>query len=169
LYGVAEGESSGPIEIGYVNVSARDLSDIVTEPPDVDRRLDSTVGGVAELYGASLGDVADEAAPIEVELVWRALKSVPVSYKVTVQLLDEADDVVAQHDGEPADWHRPTTGWMPGEVVVDRHALDVTDPLPPGTYRVVAGLYHPQTWERLPVTGTDAADGLVVLATIEVP
>ena len=55
----------------------------------------------------------------------------------------------AQSDAVPAEWTRPTTGWLPGEYVLDRHAIILPADLPAGKYDLVAGLYDPATGERL--------------------
>ncbi len=53
----------------------------------------------------------------------------------------------------PADWQRPTTGWLPGEVIIDSHVLMLPDPLPEGPLSLRVGLYDPDTGLRL-MTGT---------------
>jgi len=45
----------------------------------------------------------------------------------------------------------PTTIWSPAEQIIDRHALPTPGSLSPGQYRLVIGLYHQPTGERLPV------------------
>ena len=44
---------------------------------------------------------------------------------------------------------RPTFTWQPGEVIRDNYGLLLPDDLPPGDYRLIAGLYLPTTMERL--------------------
>jgi len=57
--------------------------------------------------------------------------------------LGEDGRIVAQSDGLPADWTRPTTGWLPGEFIRDAHSLTLPAELPPGSYTLVTGLYLP--------------------------
>jgi len=145
-----------PANLGAIEVTARDPSSIVLEPPAVGRRIDASFGQLAELYGV---DVADSAAPGEllpVELVWLAQTTLPTPYKVTVQLIDRSSEVLAQHDAEPADWSRPTTSWLPGEYITDRHELALPQDLVSGSYRIVVAMYDPLTLQRLGVTGRDA-------------
>lgn len=87
---------------------------------------------------------------VTVELVWRAAAETPLSYHVFLQLLGPDGQVMAQSDGEPAAWTRPTTGWLPGEIILDARTLSLPDPLPPGVYTLVTGLYLPETSQRLP-------------------
>ena len=41
----------------------------------------------------------------------------------------------------PAAWERPTTTWMPGEIIEDGHTLTVSPDAPPGIYEIYVGLY----------------------------
>ncbi|NJN54501.1 MAG: hypothetical protein HC804_06955 [Anaerolineae bacterium] len=62
----------------------------------------------------------------------------PASYRVFVHLLDAQGTVIAQSDSIPGEWTRPTTGWMPGEYILDHHMLPAA-PVPVTAVRV--GLY----------------------------
>ena len=108
---------------------------------------------------------------LTVVLGWRARSPSSVPYKVTVQLLNAEGVPVAQHDAEPAEDHRPTTGWLPDEIVVDRHVIQLPPDLVAGAYTLAAALYHPLTADRLPRTGGETADvapGLVRLGSIRI-
>jgi hypothetical protein len=70
---------------------------------------------------------------------------------VLLHLLDETDRRWMQRDNWPAYWTRPTTGWAVGEVVRDGHTLELPPDIPPGTYRIVVGLYVRSSMERPPV------------------
>jgi len=87
---------------------------------------------------------------IRLDLEWQADEPVPVPYKVFVHLLDGAGRVVSQRDSEPLDGQRPTTTWTPGEPVADRYGLLLPTDLPAGDYRIVLGLYDPESGERAP-------------------
>ena len=81
------------------------------------------------------------------------------------QLLDHSGRVAAQHDGPPQGGARPTSSLIPGEIVADDHLLAEAAVLPPGRYRLIAGLYDPATGQRL--AGPDGAT-FVHLADLEV-
>ncbi|MBX3055129.1 MAG: hypothetical protein KF770_01535 [Anaerolineae bacterium] len=86
-------------------------------------------------------------------LFWRADAIFPASYRVFVHLVDPNGQIIAQSDGEPANWARPTTGWLPGEYITDPHTLALPAERPSGNLVLRIGLYDPQTGQRLQ-TGT---------------
>jgi hypothetical protein len=98
-----------------------------------------------------------------VQLAWSAGTPTDRPYKVFLHLLDSNGTLIAQRDGEPVGGSRPTTGWGPGEMIVDRYGLAIPSELPPGKYLLRLGLYDmsdPGT--RLIVNGEDS----LLLATI---
>jgi len=62
-------------------------------------------------------------------------------------------DRVAQADSQPILGFGPMTRWEPGELVVDERELVVPSDVPPGTYRILAGLYHADAMQNLRVSG----------------
>jgi hypothetical protein len=94
---------------------------------------------------------------IQARLLWSADAAPARPYKVFLHLTDGPGNVVAQHDGEPAGGSRPTTGWEPGEVIIDNHGLLVPADLPPGEYTLRLGLYDAfDPNARLPVARDDS-------------
>ena len=121
------------------------------EPPPVDVPVGATFGGQITLLG--LTAEADETT-LAVTLVWQAGADVPISYTVFVHALDGEGNLIAQSDRLPAEGTRPTTGWLPGEVVTDVHRLAV-EPGQVAALRV--GLYDGGTGLRLRLEdGTDS-------------
>ena len=86
------------------------------------------------------------------ELRWQSLRPVDYNYQVFVHLLNAADEKLAQRDGQPVQWLRPTSTWQPGETIVDRYGLLLPDDLPNGSYTIAVGLYDPVSGQRLPVS-----------------
>jgi hypothetical protein len=123
------------------------------------------LGDVATLVGyglrpeAGLDVQADELVPgmtFSVELVWQADAVTDASYRVFVHLIGPQGQLIAQSDGVPGGWTRPTTGWLPGEYIVDVHELSIPPDAPQGRYALQAGMYGPRG-DRLAVPdGTDA-------------
>ncbi len=110
---------------------------IIVEPPSVDVEVGALYPGIGELVGYR--DLIDTADGLQVTLVWRAAADAPPStdYTVFVQSLS-GGEVRAQSDRQPANGDRPTSGWRPGEYIVDTHTL-------PGEAgeTLIAGLYTP--------------------------
>jgi len=106
-----------------------------------------------------------EVAPgriLRVALDWSADVAPQKDYKVFVHLLDAQGQIVAQHDGDPVGGSMPSSGWLAGESIADNHGVMVPLETPAGEYRLVLGMYEPETGERLPVarTGEPAGDSL---------
>jgi hypothetical protein len=131
------------------------------EQPAFGTASGAAFGDVAVLEGY---DVARDGDALNVTLVWRATGSPPVSYAVFVHLAGGDGRVWAQSDAVPAGWTRPTTGWLPGEYIVDMHRLALPADLPEGARELWVGVYDPQTGARLPAAGRGATeDGRVVI------
>ncbi len=77
---------------------------------------------------------------LQLSLHWLAGQTPQGNYTVFVQLLDEAGQVVAQKDRWPGDGLFPTATMQPGQTIVDNLAIPLD--LPPGRYRLIAGLYQ---------------------------
>ncbi|MCS7179065.1 MAG: glycosyltransferase family 39 protein [Anaerolineae bacterium] len=124
------------------------------------------------LHGYTVG--AGPFAPgdvLPVTLFWEATAP-PGRYKVFLHLLDAAGRLVAQNDAEPRGDLSPTFIWSVGERVTDRHGVYLPPELPPGRYRLVAGMYRTDTGERLPIVqdGTPAGDALELdIVTVDIP
>ncbi len=91
-------------------------------------------------------------APGEIELVWSTTRNIGESLRLFVHALDAAGRIVAQWDGVPADWTRPTTGWLPGEYITTTHSFQ----LPRAERRLSLGWYAPSSGERVALADADA-------------
>jgi 4-amino-4-deoxy-L-arabinose transferase-like glycosyltransferase len=108
------------------------------------------------------GDIA------RVQLSWMATAPLDVRYKVTLQLLDLANQVVAQVDSEPAGGTQPTTGWIPGNAVLDGYGLAIPLATPPGDYPLIVALYDAETGQRPTVSGPGSQGDYLVLGKVQV-
>jgi 4-amino-4-deoxy-L-arabinose transferase-like glycosyltransferase len=143
---------------------------VAPQPEEPAVPLDARFGEHIRLRGYAL--VGDSFAPGDIlpaTLFWETQAPIPEPYKVTVQLLDNAAQLVAQHDTEPGDGLTPTTIWEPGQVLADRHGIPLPTDLAPGRYALVVGLYHIATGERLSVTLSGESHGdHLILKQVEV-
>jgi hypothetical protein len=139
------------IPVGRVQVSGRPHQ---FDPPPVDVRVGATFGEVAKLVGYRLDrSNARPGGEIVLTLIWQALQPTSDSYKVFTHLYDSQNALVGQHDSEPAG-DAPTSSWLTGEYIVDRHVLPI-DSSATGPLHLDVGLYHAETLQRLAAFGTD--------------
>lgn len=120
--------------------------------PDPEHHRDVRFGEQLRLLGYDRTPLRP-GEPWELTLYWKVLRELERDYRVFVHLRDEATGaVVAQSDATPGAY--PTTLWLDGEVVIDRHVLSPPSDLESGTYAVDIGLYVPLSGEYLEVEGT---------------
>ncbi len=124
---------------------------------------DVTFGEVIRLAGYDIAGMVAPGDAVTVTLAWQALAEMETSYRVFVHLVSTTGQVLAQSDGEPAGWMRPTTGWAVGEVVVDERVIAFPGDAAPGDYEIRVGLYV-LDGPRLSMPSGDDALTLAVLA-----
>jgi 4-amino-4-deoxy-L-arabinose transferase-like glycosyltransferase len=145
------------LSLGEVELKARPHS---FEAPRPTRPQRAALGGqqestldsqnrTVELVGYDIPEEAKPGEPLAVTLHWQALAESPKSYVRFVHLLDGEGRIVAQQDSVPGQGELSTTGWVPGEYLVDRVQLGLPPDLPEGQYRLEVGLYDPITGQRL--------------------
>jgi hypothetical protein len=120
-----------------------------------------------ELVGFDLSPVIDDA--FYVSLYWRALKPFEHDYTVFVHLRDEANTNVATADHQPYNGLVPTSRWPVDGVVKETIRFNLPADLADGSYRLLVGLYAPDTAERLPIEGDTSGENAVHLADMPLP
>jgi hypothetical protein len=108
--------------------------------------------GPIRLQGYDLQQETGREASIRLTLYWQASRPVDRDYTVFVHVVDAGDGIPIQDDAPPGDPYFPTSTWLPGQTVVDDHTLTLPAGLPAGQYRVLVGLYHRPSNDRLPAT-----------------
>jgi uncharacterized membrane protein len=106
---------------------------------------------------------------LQVTLYWRAGHANDHNYSVFAHL--ESDQVWAQHDGWPGNGQKPTSTWAQEEVIADPHLISVGANVPPGSYRLVVGMYDAATLQPLAAFGSDGQPiegGRIVLESVVV-
>jgi hypothetical protein len=125
-------------------------------------RSESLSNGIT-LIGQSLeNETARPGDTLGITLRWRTDKTLDRRYKVFAQLLNANGVLWAQHDSEPAGGSKPTVVWKPGEVIEDRHGIDLPLGSPPGKYLVIAGIYEPDTGQRVTLASASNQDHLTI-------
>jgi hypothetical protein len=134
---------------------------------EVDTVLVADFAGGTQLAGYSATPTAPApGAAVQLTLFWRG--AVPSGAKVFVHLRDENNNTVAQADHFIYDGKVPTSRWPSllnnDTVIRDGTTLVLPAELEPGAYRLVAGFYHPDTFDRLPVIDDQSGENAVVLS-----
>jgi mannosyltransferase len=143
------------LQIGLVDESGHSLDESVSlasleiEPtervftaPETRYPSGANFGDLVTLVGADLDTATVEPGEtLHLTLYWQAQTSIDKSYTVFNHLLDTDSRIWAQQDGIPVSGARPTTGWVPGEVIRDEVQLAVDPQAPPGDYVIEVGLY----------------------------
>lgn len=115
-------------------------------------------------YQLTPGESPDK---FQIALNWQALQSMDKNYTVTIQLLDQNKNLMAQVDKPPVGGVYPTSVWQPGRPVLDVYHLELPEAVPNGIYQLVVGVYDYQTMQRLPVMAAPGTD-LVTLQQVEI-
>jgi hypothetical protein len=162
---------AGPAPADGRELQAHILQRLGGEEVQSDQHRSARLGDVATLLGATFQPplpYLQPATAITVTLVWRAEAETATSYRVFLYLVGPEGGIVAQLDGEPANWTRPTTGWLPGEVVLDKRVLQIPASAAAGEYVLWCGLYDLATGTRL--SGPDGSDAVpLARLTVQTP
>ena len=124
-----------------------------TRPAIAGKLVDVNFDDKLALVGFEMPGGISAGTNLPVTLYWQGRGDMREVYAVFVHVTDSAGNVVAQHDGIPANGAEPTTGWAVGEYITDPVEISLPAELPPGEYSVRVGVYLPATGARLPVSG----------------
>jgi mannosyltransferase len=107
---------------------------------------------------------------LHLTLYWQSREPVDISYKVFVHLMNVGVGMWGQVDDIPIAGTRPTTGWLPGEVLTDKYDVTIHPGAPTGDYYIETGMYDPETMHRLPATagGHLLAENRIVIDGIRI-
>jgi len=121
--------ASETFALGEVTITVPERS---FDVPPMAHRVNHDFGGVIRLLGYEVGSEA-------ITLYWQSLQPVAVRYTVFLHTFDEGGNFVGGQDAPPP---RPTTSWLPGEVIADVRQYAVGE-------RFEVGLYDPATGDRV--------------------
>jgi hypothetical protein len=132
-----------PYRVAAPEYTPRPLLTETDLPADLPR-LDWTIGaGEMKLIAATIG--ADTARPgerVPVTLYWQALRPMTTNYSVFVHLFGRGGASAGQFNSYPGLGLRPTSGLIPGQIVVDTYPVQIEGGSEaPTRLRVTAGLY----------------------------
>jgi len=158
--------SSDWVTVGRVRVEAWPL--VTSLPNDIEFLLeDVRLGEAIRLRGY---DLAQEDDTLALTLYWQADAPPGANYHVFVHVGTPDAPPVAQADGVPVGWQRPTTTWRAGEVIADTHTISLAG-VEAGRYNLLVGMYDPAAGGQRPKTsvgGEVIPGGYVLLREVEI-
>ena len=131
------GPSDNELSFGLIDIK---VPDRIFERPLIGNVTQLSFGKDVMLRGHETNNRVSQEGMLEIVLLWQAIYTPDNSLNSFVHIENDSGDIVAQHDGVPANWARPTAGWLPSEYIVDIHSVLFTDYVSPGTYHIYAGL-----------------------------
>lgn len=131
--------------------------------------LRASFAGQIIFHGYTLdGLPAHPGSRLPLTLVWQAAQTPAQDYAIFVQLRDSQHAVLASADHQPYKGYLPTSRWPAGAVVQEVTWLNLPRDIPPGSYNLYVGLYHPATGERLPLLNDISGENALLLTPVEV-
>ena len=134
--------------------------------PEPHHKLEATLGDRVNLLGYHLevADLSDgDGQVLNLTLYWQGSAFITDNYISFVHLLGADGQVVSQMDHVPDNGDRPTTGWLPGEIISDRFALDLPSTPDFEALRLIVGMYSQADLKRLPVQLEQKIDDKIML------
>jgi hypothetical protein len=109
----------------------------------VDVTLGNGDGGQVTLTGIALTPATVNAGErLTVTLWWQAVTPLAADYTSYIHLVTADGQRLAQSDHQPGGVYYPSSLWLPGEPLRDRHVLSLPPETEAGAYRLVAGMYR---------------------------
>jgi len=174
LVQTATGDERLPITDEGVTIPSNQIPPlpVIIQPAPRSSTLDNAKTSLA-IFGDTIRLLDAKLAESEVgagdwlrfSLVWQVEQPIDSNLTVFTQLIGPDGQVWGQRDNQPGGGWYGVSLWQPGQPVIDDYAFQIQPDAPPATYRLVAGLYHSDTLERLPV---QAGGNFVEIATVQI-
>jgi hypothetical protein len=116
--------------------------------PELVHATNLQVGESISLVGYEVQRVGDQ---VTVQLAWQARSTPARDFTVFVHLSTPDGAIFSQQDRPPS---RPTSQWVPGEVIVDSYTLAI----PKGSYAISVGMYLQENGFRLPINDASGVE-----------
>jgi hypothetical protein len=139
--------------------------------PPIQQPVEASFEGRVRLLGYDVGRTEDE---LLVTLYWQLLATMHRELRVTLQLVDDADQVIVEQNDPPWSGDVAVLAWPGGLAVQDEHRIPLTD-LPPGDHHLTLSLeqrYRDGQERLLPLDGvgeTELILGPVDLSPVPTP
>ena len=126
---------------------------------------------IIELTGYDINvDKLAEQNVLDLTFSWQSPSGVPLDYTIFVHVIDADGELVAQSDSVPSSGRFPTSLWLAGESVYDKHQLQLPSNIQSvDQLDIKVGFYYWATGERLPAfdsCGELLPDGSFLLSDV---
>lgn len=161
------------LPIQRIQIHGIDYAEIYQIPRPYDYPLEAQFGTAIHLWGYSFSYNDDNSLTITPS--WDVRDRIDDDYMLFVHLIDQQGNKIAQSDLSPAGDGPPTSTWEVGQQIAVPINLFPSEELKAGQYRIIIGLYHPETWARLALVSgpridpTIAGDNALLLHQFQVP
>jgi hypothetical protein len=118
---------------------------------ELENRYHADLGGKIQLLGFNMKSSLRAGKTLAVTLALQDIAPLDQEHKVFVHLLGADNAVLAQDDRLPCNFSLNKADWQPGNIVLEVYQLPLPAEMPHGEYRVVLGIYQPDSNLRLPV------------------
>ena len=122
---------------------------------DIGQAASLNFGDKLLLRGFTLSQTVSPGTRLPVLLYWQALAPMEIRYRAFVHLIGPDGATIGQHDDDPG-CRLITPDMRPGMPSARQFRVPVDPQTPPGEYLVVIGVYHPDTFARLPIWDNQA-------------
>lgn len=144
--------ATGRTDFGSIRTYTLDLPMLPTQP------IMTQFGEGISLQGFTLAEnILRPGEPLTLTLFWQRNGPVSQDYHLFVHIVDDTDQLIAQLDGPPISRYYPTYEWAEGLLLPDPHIIEIGPDVPPGTYRLIVGMYEWPSLVRIPAFRTDGS------------
>lgn len=161
-------QSSANRLIGDDFVALQNFVILLDEAPQT---LQGTVIQFANGIQLIAGNIEDSAVSsgdiLPLELQWSADDRILVNWQQILHFQHINTSELFVFDRPPFDGQLPPSSWNNGFIANDNFTIIIPDDMPSGTYRILTGLYNPETIERLVING-DYQDNIIIIGTINI-
>ena len=140
------------VPLHTVRIHGVEYAWIYQAPPPVQQERRASFGDAIGLLGYSVDSAPTPGEMAMLRLVWEARAAPPADYTLFAHLIGPDGGRVSQ-----VDLPYPTSGWQAGRFVTTELPVPIPADVAPGVYRLVVGLYEPDTGRRLPLVADEPA------------
>jgi len=106
-------------------------------------------------YALMPGSAVRSGESLRLVVEWQAREDILDRHVILARLEDEQGHVWAQDDHEPVNGFAPTDHWKRGDIIRDQYVLPLPRTMPPGSFKLVVGVWNPDAHSSLDASDAD--------------